>query len=65
MKLRGKRFKTDIAKHFFTNRIVDVWNKLPADVVNATTINEFKNRIDTLFTSDKFSEIRRIFKLKF
>ena len=64
LKLKGKRYKTDIAKHFFTNRIVDVWNKLPSDVVNANTINEFKNRIDKLFISDKFSEIRRIFKLK-
>ena len=64
LKLRGKTFKTDIAKNFFTNRIVDVWNKLPSDVVSANTINEFKNRIDKLFNSDKFSEIHRIFKLK-
>ena len=63
-KLKGKSFKTDIAKNFFTNRIVDVWNKLPPDVVNAETINNFKNKLDKLFDSDKFSEIRRIFKLK-
>ena len=63
-KLKGKSFKTDIAKNFFTNRIVEVWNKLPPDVVNSDTINNFKNKLDKLFDSDKFSEIRTIFKLK-
>ena len=63
-KLKGKSFKTDIAKNFFTNRIVEVWNKLPPDVVNVDTINNFKNKLDKFFDSDKFSEIRRIFKLK-
>ena len=63
-KLKSKPYKTDVAKYFFTNRIVDVWNVLPSDFVAANTINDFKNRIDRLFASERFPEIRRIFDLK-
>ena len=31
---------------FFTNRIVNSWNSLPNNVVNAKSINEFKNLFD-------------------
>jgi hypothetical protein len=34
--------------NFFTNRVVNVWNKLDKDVVNSKTINNFKNKIDKL-----------------
>ncbi|RMZ97770.1 RNA-directed DNA polymerase from mobile element jockey-like [Brachionus plicatilis] len=30
----------------FTNRVVNEWNALPASVVNATSVNQFKNRYD-------------------
>ena len=32
--------------NFFTNRIVNTWNKLPNHIVNAKSINEFKNLFD-------------------
>ena len=32
--------------HFFANRIINNWNSLPNNVVNAETINSFKNRLD-------------------
>jgi hypothetical protein len=50
-KLRVKRFKSNIAKNFFTYRIANDWNTLPAEVVNSTSINMFKNRIDKYFKS--------------
>ena len=31
---------------FFTHRITNLWNSLPEDVVNAKTLNRFKNNID-------------------
>ena len=49
LKLKGKRFQTDIAKNFFANRVVNEWNKLPSDVVHSQSINAFKNRIDKYF----------------
>ena len=52
-RLRGHNYKilkqnTNKTKfsNFFTNRVVNTWNKLPSNVVNAKTINEFKNLFD-------------------
>ena len=52
-RLRGHNFKilkqrTIKSKYsnFFTNRVVNRWNKLPSNVVNATSINNFKNQLD-------------------
>ena len=36
----------------FTSRVVNDWNKLPENVVHATSINNFKNRLDEYFKSD-------------
>ena len=33
-------------KYFFTMRVINHWNELPTDVVNAKTVNAFKNRLD-------------------
>ena len=50
---RGPRFKIvkvrsrlDIRNKFFSQRVVNSWNMLPADVVEAETVNSFKNRLD-------------------
>ena len=34
--------------NFFTNRIVNVWNKLPLDAVKAESVNSFKVRVHIL-----------------
>lgn len=39
-KLRGPRC------HFFSNRIVNYWNSLSSDVVNSTSLNLFKSKLD-------------------
>ena len=33
-------------QRFFSNRIINIWNNLPQDIVNAKSINEFKNKFD-------------------
>ena len=46
MKL-GKRYaRLDVRKYFFANRVVDMWNGLPEEVVSACSVNAFKNRLD-------------------
>jgi len=40
------RCRTTVRKQFFTNRIINQWNSLPQEVINATTVNIFKNRLD-------------------
>jgi hypothetical protein len=52
-KLHKCSFKSDIAKHFFTNRVFEDWNRLPANVVEAPTLSEFKRRLRSLPTGEE------------
>ena len=38
--------RLDMRKYFFSQRVINEWNKLPNDCVNASSVNMFKNRID-------------------
>jgi len=42
-KLRKKRFNTDLRKHFFTDRIINIWNALDDRTVTSANLNSFKN----------------------
>ena len=45
-KLTLKRFETNITGNFFTYKITSIWNVLPSHVVNSSSVNMFKNRLD-------------------
>ena len=45
-KLINKRSNGELRKNFFNQRVVNSWNGLPQCVVDADTINAFKNRLD-------------------
>jgi hypothetical protein len=40
------RSHLDIRKYFFSQRVVNSWNSLPQDVIDAESVNTFKNRLD-------------------
>ena len=42
------RSKLNVKAHFFSQRVVNDWNKLPANVVYADSVNSFKNRPDAI-----------------
>ena len=44
-KIIGKR-RSNEAKHFFFNRIVNIWNPLPAQIVNSIKIESFKKKLN-------------------
>ena len=52
IKLDKFRFRKEIGKNWFTNRVVDEWNKLSINVVNAETIDSFKTRLDKFMDSE-------------
>lgn len=45
-KLDLKRFSTTQCGEFFTYKIASYWNRLPTDVVNSASVNQFKNKLD-------------------
>ena len=55
LKVEKKFVNTRSFKCFFTNRIITLWNKLPAECVNAPTVNAFKNRLDRIYSEKMFS----------
>ncbi len=53
--LRGHKIEMEIVKncdyrmHFLTNRVANVWNKLPGKVVHVPSVNSFKAKIYNQF----------------
>ena len=47
LKIRGSRFRTELRRNFFTQRVVNLWNSLPSEAVEAPSLNIFKKKIDS------------------
>ena len=45
-RIKQNHCKYDLRKHFFTIRVIAIWNSLPNYVVEAHSLNIFKNRLD-------------------
>jgi len=50
-KLRQGRFRLNIRRNFFTQRVVTHWNKLPKEAVDAPSLEAFKARLDVALGS--------------
>ena len=47
IKLVKDQCRLDIRKYSFSQRTIHVWNKLSMDCVTASSVNMFKNKVDT------------------
>ena len=45
-KLRKPKCRTNIRLNFFSNRVIDIWNALPDNVLASKTLTVFKSRIN-------------------
>lgn len=50
-KLKKEKFKTKHRQYYITNRIFETWNNLPSDIIDSTSINIFKNKLDIIIKS--------------
>jgi len=53
LKLKKNRVVSDLRQHFFTERVVNIWNHLESSVVEAKTINVFKSRLQKIHNTDE------------
>jgi len=53
-KLLKRRCRLNVRQHFFSMRVIDKWNNLPASIVNVPTLDDFKCCLDNYWASAKF-----------
>ena len=54
LKLYKERANTNSRLNFFTNRIINDWNTLPTDIVNALDTTSFKTLLDIYWRDSRF-----------
>ncbi len=47
-KLRNDRSRLDLRKFIFSQRVVNMWNDLPTEVVTASSVKAFKNKLEAI-----------------
>jgi len=59
LKLHKRGTNTDLRQHFFTERIINIWNMLDEDTVSANTGNSFKRCLQCMHTDGSFTRLSK------
>lgn len=46
LKLHEGKFRLDFRNHFFTERMVKHWNRMPREVIGSSSLEEFKRHVN-------------------
>jgi len=59
LKLNKKRSRLELRQHFFSERVINIWNSLDSKTVTATSLNCFKSYLDIIQKDGSFSGFRQ------
>jgi len=57
LKLHKSSIHTELRQHFFTERVINLWNSLDEESASAVSVNSFKGKLQKLHTNGSFSRL--------
>ena len=54
LKLKKEFTRTSVRKHFFAERVINLWNSLPDGLLVAPNLKIFKNRLDLFWSKYRY-----------